>query len=145
MLDKKVGHLHLWILHHYKSNSPKLTGQMTLLRLAFVATRPISYPNLVCIKMASILASRDLKHVGNFRNHCEVIILSTKFLARLKDQVESLAYKMFINETNFHRLFDCHYLPLDGMVNIPIYLVWECWVRNGITFQGDNRYFEIQT
>ena len=21
-----------------------------------------------------------------------------------------------------------HYLPLDGMINIPIYLVWECWV-----------------
>ena len=38
-----------------------------------------------------------------------------------------------------------HYLPLDGMVNIPIYLVWAFWVRNGTTFLSDNRYFEIQT
>ena len=22
-----------------------------------------------------------------------------------------------------------HYLPLDGMINIPIYLVWGCWVQ----------------
>ena len=28
-----------------------------------------------------------------------------------------------------------HYLPLNGMVNIPIYLVWECWVQhNSILF-----------
>ena len=38
-----------------------------------------------------------------------------------------------------------HYLPLDGMVNIPTYLVWASWVRNGSTFLSDNRYFEIQT
>ena len=38
-----------------------------------------------------------------------------------------------------------HYLPLDGMVNIPIYLVWASWVRNGTTFLSDNRYFEIQS
>ena len=38
-----------------------------------------------------------------------------------------------------------HYLPLDGMVNIPIYLVWASWVRNGTTFQNDKPYFEIQT
>ena len=38
-----------------------------------------------------------------------------------------------------------HYLPLDGMVNIPIYLVWASWVRNGTTFQSDYCYFEIQT
>ena len=38
-----------------------------------------------------------------------------------------------------------HYLPLDGMVNVPIYLVWASWVRNGTTFLSDNRYFEIQT
>ena len=36
-----------------------------------------------------------------------------------------------------------HYLPLDCMVNIPIYLVWASWVRNGTTFLSDNRYFEI--
>ena len=34
---------------------------------------------------------------------------------------------------------------VDGMVNIPINLVWASWVRNGTTFLGDNRYFEIQT
>ena len=34
------------------------------------------------------------------------------------------------------------YLPLDGMVNIPIYLVR---VRNGTTFLSDNRYSEIKT
>ena len=22
-----------------------------------------------------------------------------------------------------------HYLPLDGMINIPTYLVWRCWVQ----------------
>ena len=38
-----------------------------------------------------------------------------------------------------------HYLPLDGMVNIHIYLVWASWVRNGTTLLNDNRYFEIQT
>ena len=28
-----------------------------------------------------------------------------------------------------------HYLPLDPMVNIPLYLVWECWVQlNSILF-----------
>ena len=28
-----------------------------------------------------------------------------------------------------------HYLPLDGMINIPIYLVWGCWVQlNSIAF-----------
>ena len=38
-----------------------------------------------------------------------------------------------------------HHIPLDGMVNIPIYLVWASWVKNGTTFLCDNRYFEIQT
>ena len=37
------------------------------------------------------------------------------------------------------------HLPLDGMVNKPIYVVWASWVRNGTTFLNDNRYFEIQT
>ena len=27
-----------------------------------------------------------------------------------------------------------HYLMLDGIVNIPIYLIWASWVRNGTTF-----------
>ena len=31
-----------------------------------------------------------------------------------------------------------HYLPLDGMVNIPIYLVWASWVRNRTTFLSYN-------
>ena len=39
----------------------------------------------------------------------------------------------------------CHYLPLDGIVNMPIYLVWGPWLGNGSTFLCDNRYFEIQT
>ena len=39
-------------------------------------------------------------------NHCEVIILSTKSLVRLKDQVKSLEYKMFIHEIDFHGLFN---------------------------------------
>ena len=57
--------------------------------------------------MAAILntRSRDLKHGVTF-NHCEVIILSIKSLTRLKDQVKSLAYKLFMNEIDFHRLFD---------------------------------------
>ena len=38
-----------------------------------------------------------------------------------------------------------HYLPQDGMVDIPIYLIWGSWVTNGTTFLSDNRYFEIQT
>ena len=25
--------------------------------------------------------------------------------------------------------FRLHYLPLNGMVNIPVYLVWEYWVQ----------------
>ena len=37
-----------------------------------------------------------------------------------------------------------HYLPLDGMVNKAIYLVWASCVRNGATFPSDNRYFDIQ-
>ena len=60
------------------------------------------------IKMVFILNSQscDLKNGGIFSNYCEVIILSIKSLARLKDQLKSLVYKMFINEKNFHRLFD---------------------------------------
>ena len=39
-----------------------------------------------------------------------------------------------------------HYLPLNGMVNIPIYLsVWASWVRNETTFLSDNCYFDIET
>ena len=46
-----------------------------------------------------------------------------------------------MNETSY---WDAkHYLPLDGMVNIPIYLA--SWFRNGTTFLNDYRYFEIQT
>ena len=57
--------------------------------------------------MASILNSQshDLKHGGTFSNQCEVTILSMKSLSRLKDQVKSLALKMFVNEIDFHRLF----------------------------------------
>ena len=40
-----------------------------------------------------------------------------------------------------------HYPPPDGMVNIPIYLVWECWVPpNSILFADlitfNNGYME---
>ena len=30
-------------------------------------------------------------------------------------------------KVKYHVTF--HYLPLDGMINIPIYLVWGCWVQ----------------
>ena len=40
---------------------------------------------------------------------------------------------------------DGHYLTLDGMVNIPIYLVWVSCVRNRTAVQSDHRYLEIQT
>ena len=61
-----------------------------------------------CIKTASILnyRSRDLKYGGTFRNHCKVIILSMKSLARLKYQTKSLEFQMFVNEIDFNRLFD---------------------------------------
>ena len=32
-----------------------------------------------------------------------------------------------------------HYLPLDGILQILIYVIWAFWTRS------DNRYFEIQT
>ena len=48
--------------------------------------------DFVCIKMASILnfQSLDGQHGGTFSNHFEVVILSMKSLAILKDQVKSL-------------------------------------------------------
>ena len=63
--------------------------------------------NLIYIKMASILncQSRDFKHNGNFYKG-KVIVLSLKYLEILKDHVKSLVYKMFINEIDFHRLYD---------------------------------------
>ena len=56
--------------------------------------------------MASNLNSKacDLKHRGTSSKHCEVLILSMKPLARLKDQDKSLLNKMLINEINF---IDC--------------------------------------
>ena len=51
----------------------------------------------------------------------------------------------FTSHSQEHSLsFFTNYLPLDGMVNIPIYLVWASRVRNETTFLSDNRYFEIQ-
>ena len=65
---------------------------------------PASY--VFCVKMASILNSQphDLKHDGN---HCEVIILSMKSLARMKEQVKSLVYKILVSEIDFLRMYDC--------------------------------------
>ena len=62
--------------------------------------------DLVCIKMASVsdAQSHDLKRSGTFSNHCEVIILSMKYL--LKGQIKSLVLKMVVNEIDFHRLFE---------------------------------------
>ena len=59
-------------------------------------------------KMASILdfQPRDLKQDGALSKDCEVIILSMKSLAGLKNRVKSLVYTIFINEIVFHRLFD---------------------------------------
>ena len=42
---------------------------------------------------------------------------------------------------------DLIYLQLNGMVNLPIYLVWECWVQlNSISFADhitfNNRYMK---
>ena len=35
-----------------------------------------------------------------------------------------------------------HYLPLDGMINIPIYQVWGCWVQlNSTQFFADHIKF----
>ena len=48
-------------------------------------------------------------------------------------------------DSSFTDLSKKQYLPLDGMVNMPTYLVWASWVQNGTTFLSDNRYFEIQT
>ena len=38
-----------------------------------------------------------------------------------------------------------HYLPLDGILQVPIYLVWACWVQNLTTFLHKNCYFKIRT
>ena len=34
-----------------------------------------------------------------------------------------------------------HYLPQDGMINIPIYLVWGCWLQLNSFFFADNIIF----
>ena len=40
-----------------------------------------------------------------------------------------------MTELTLKAVRNIHNLPLDGMVNIPIYLVWECWVQlNSILF-----------
>ena len=64
--------------------------------------------NLICIKIVSVLNSQscDLKHGNTSSNHCEVIILLMKSLAGLKDQVKNIVYKIFLNEIDFHTLFD---------------------------------------
>ena len=56
--------------------------------------------DIVSIKMASILIfqSLDVQHRGTFSNQYEVVTLSMKSLAILKDQVKILPYKMLINE-----------------------------------------------
>ena len=56
---------------------------------------------LVCIKMSSIL-----NVISNITVPVETtVILSMKSQVTLKDQIESLVYKITINKTNFHRLF----------------------------------------
>ena len=39
----------------------------------------------------------------------------------------------------FHK--HLHYLPLDGMINIPIYLVWGFWVQLNSIFFADHITF----
>ena len=34
-----------------------------------------------------------------------------------------------------------HYLPLDGTINMPIYLVWGCWVQLNSIFFADHIIF----
>ena len=46
-----------------------------------------------------------------------------KSLANLKDQVKSLMYKMFINEIDFHRLFD-------GIFKTVLFLLVESYTVN---------------
>ena len=36
-----------------------------------------------------------------------------------------------------------HYLPLHGMINIPIYLVWECWVQLNSIFFSEPEYLTM--
>ena len=47
----------------------------------------------------------------------------------------------------FNYLSIAHYLPLDGVLQMPFYLVWEYWVQNRTSQLSvrNNRYFEIQT
>ena len=64
---------------------------------SFIRHNSVNYVptcNSVCFKMASILdfQSSDREHGGTSIKHLEVIILSMKSIARLKDKVKSLVY-----------------------------------------------------
>ena len=42
-----------------------------------------------------------------------------------------------------HEMVSNNYLPLDGMINIPIYLVWGCWVQfNSNQFVSDHIIYQ---
>ena len=49
------------------------------------------------------------------------------------------------SQGNPNELHVLHYLPLDGILQILIYLLWECSVQNRTTFLCKTLYFEIQT
>ena len=82
----------------------------------------------------------------------------TQFMGAITIILFKIAFKNYLSSLSLiltwpirSELFTCalpvktHYLLLDGMVNIPMYLVWASWVRSETTFLSDNRYFEIQT
>ena len=89
---------------HQKSFSRKSGFRLQFLKQSnqcYTSSHLVPTSNLVCIERASILNSQS--HGGTVSSHCEVIILSIEFLARSKDQVKSL---VFINDIDFHRLFE---------------------------------------
>ena len=50
-----------------------------------------------------------------------------------------------VSISNPVRINEAHYPPLDGILRILLYLVWEFWVQKRTSLLSLNRYFEIQT
>ena len=76
---------------------------------SFVTTRSIPHLHVTRLYQDGFIMnfqSCDLKHGSTFSNHCEVIILSTKSLARYKYQFKIVVYKILLIEIDFQRLFD---------------------------------------
>ena len=61
--------------------------------------------------------------------------MAERWFERFKKLYKSVLSKLLEDLLDFGRGFgwtspaNSHYLPLDGMINIPIYLVWGCWVQ----------------